>query len=298
MKIVFMGTSSFAVPSLKALVENFQVVGVITQPDRPAHRGQKLTPSPVKKMALELGLCLYQPEKKSQIEETVLKLKPDCVVVVAYGRILTKEVLGIPPYGCINLHASLLPKYRGAAPIQRCLMAGEKLTGNTVMLMDEGMDTGDILRQESVPIDEEDNLLSLSEKLSTKGAKLLVSTLKDWFEGKIAPTPQDHQQATYAPPIWKEEYRICWKASAQSVKDRVRGLYPNCYAFLEEGERIKVLKVRVCQESGEPGELIHQRKFQVACGENSVEVLELINPKGKRVSGEDFLRGYQVKKLR
>ncbi|MCS7285189.1 MAG: methionyl-tRNA formyltransferase, partial [Hydrogenobacter thermophilus] len=145
MKIVFMGTSSFAVPSLKALAENFQVVGVITQPDRPAHRGQKLTPSPVKKMALELHLCLYQPEKKSQIEETVLKLKPDCVVVVAYGRILTKEVLGIPPYGCINLHASLLPKYRGAAPIQRCLMAGEKLTGNTVMLMDEGMDTGDIL---------------------------------------------------------------------------------------------------------------------------------------------------------
>ncbi|MGC8852701.1 MAG: methionyl-tRNA formyltransferase, partial [Hydrogenobacter sp.] len=269
MRLIFMGTSSFAVPSLRALHDHFQVVGVITQPDKPAKRGLKLTPPPVKVSALELNLRVYQPESKSQIRDILLELKPDCVVVVAYGKILTKEILQIPPYGCINLHASLLPKYRGASPIQRCLMAGDKLTGNTVILMDEGMDTGDILSAESIPIQEDDNLVSLSEKLSTRGAKLLVDTLKRWFAGEIKSIPQAHQEATYAPPILKEEYRICWKAPATSVRDRIRGLYPDCYAFLEGGERIKVLKVKVCEEGGEPGEVIHEKKFQVACGEGS-----------------------------
>ncbi|MGB9874193.1 MAG: methionyl-tRNA formyltransferase, partial [Hydrogenobacter sp.] len=277
--------------------EHFQVVGVITQPDKPAKRGLKLTPPPVKVSALELNLRVYQPESKSQIGDILLEQKPDCVVVVAYGKILTKEILQIPPYGCINLHASLLPKYRGASPIQRCLMAGDKLTGNTVILMDEGMDTGDILSAESIPIQEDDNFVSLSEKLSTRGSKLLVDTLKRWFAGEIKPIPQAHQEATYAPPILKEEYRICWKAPATSVKNRIRGLYPDCYAFLEGGERIKILKAKVCGEGGEPGEVIHEKKFQVACGEGSVEILELISPKGKKVSGEDFIRGYKPKKL-
>jgi methionyl-tRNA formyltransferase len=297
MKLVFMGTSSFALPSLKALHEHFQVVGVITQPDKPAKRGLRLTPTPVKVSALELNLKVYQPESKSQIRDILLELKPDCVVVVAYGKILTKEILQIPPYGCINLHASLLPKYRGASPIQRCLMAGEKLTGNTIILMDEGMDNGDILNAESLPIEEDDNFVSLSDKLSVKGAKLLVDTLKEWFAGDIKPIPQAHQEATYAPPILKEEYRICWKAHAFSVRDRIRGLYPDCYCFLESGERIKILRVRVCEESAHPGQVIHPKKLQVACGEGSVEILELINPKGKKVSGEDLMRGYRPKTL-
>lgn len=297
MKIVFMGTSSYAVPSLTTIFENFGIMGVVTQPDRPAHRGQKLTPSPVKVTAMHLNIPVYQPEKKSQIEELLLRLKPDCVVVVAYGKILTRSILEIPRYGCINLHASLLPKYRGPAPIQRCLMSGENLTGNTVILMDEGMDTGNILSAESLKIEEDDNCVSLAEKLSVQGAKLLIDTLKKWFEGKITPTAQAHEQATYAPLIMKEEYRICWKAPAQSVKDRIRALYPDCYAFLEGGERIKILKVKVCQENGEPGEVMHRKKLQVACGEGCVEVLELINPKGKKVSGEDFMRGYNPKNL-
>ena len=198
-------------------------------------RGQRLTPPPAKMVAKELGIEAFQPEKKAQIMPIVESLKPDCIVVVAYGKILPPDVINYPRYGCINLHASLLPAYRGSAPIHRALMAGEKKTGNTVMLMDEGMDTGAILSQEKEEILEEDNLKSLSERLSQRGADLLVRTLKDWFEGKIEPIPQDHKRATYAPPIQKEEYRICWKAQAESVKDRIRGLYPDCYTFTEKG---------------------------------------------------------------
>jgi len=292
-----MGTSSFAVPSLVVLYQNFSVVGVITQPDRPAHRGLKLTPPPVKVKALELSLFVYQPEKKGEIEEVVRDINPDCIVVVSYGKILPKSVLDIPPYGALNLHASLLPKYRGASPIQRSLMAGEEMTGNTVMLMDEGMDTGDILSQRELPIHPEDNYQTLSEKLSKEGAELLVETLRAWFEGRIKPIPQNHKEATYAPPILKEELRICWKVHARSVVNKVRGLYPDAYAFIEEGVRIKILKARVVDKEGEPGEVIDRKKFIVACGEKAVEILELINPKGKRISGEDFMRGYSVKKL-
>lgn len=227
----------------------------------------------------------------------VESLKPDCIVVVAYGKILPPDVINYPRYGCINLHASLLPAYRGSAPIHRALMAGEKKTGNTVMLMDEGMDTGAILSQEEEEILEEDNLKSLSERLSQRGADLLVRTLKDWFEGKIEPIPQDHKRATYAPPIQKEEYRICWKAQAESVKDRIRGLYPDCYTFTEKGERVKVLKVKVVQGEGSPGEVLDKKKIIVACGEGAVEVLELISPKGKLMSGEEFMRGYKVERF-
>ena len=161
----------------------------------------------------------------------------------------------------------------------------------------EGMDTGAILSQEKEEILEEDNLKSLSERLSQRGADLLVRTLKDWFEGKIEPIPQDHKRATYAPPIQKEEYRICWKAQAESVKDRIRGLYPDCYTFTEKGERVKVLKVKVVQGEGSPGEVLDRKRLIVACGEGAVEVLELISPKGKLMSGEEFMRGYKVERF-
>ncbi len=295
MRILFMGTPYFAVPSLQALIDTFEVVGVVSQPDKPAGRGQKLTAPPTKELAIKHGIKVFQPEKKSQIWDAVEQTKPDCIVVVAYGKILPPQVIRYPKYGCINLHASLLPKYRGAAPIQRALMNSEKVTGNTVMLMDEGMDTGPTLARKEEPILEEDNLLTLTERLALSGAQLLVDTLKNWFSNKIEPIPQDNNQAIYAPPILKEEYRICWKSSAQSVHDKVRGLYPNSYAFLESGERIKILKTKVIKGSHnqEPGTLLDKKRFIVACGEDALEILELVNPKGKRISGEAFMLGYR-----
>ena len=289
-----MGTPLFAVPSLRALYERFEVIGVVAQPDKPAGRGQKLTPPPTKVAAQELGIPVYQPESIKEFIPTVKQLNPDCIVVVAYGKILPKELIYLPPYGSLNLHASLLPKYRGAAPIQRALMAGEKETGNTVMLINEKMDEGDILSQERVPIEEEDNFLSLSEKLAKSGAKLLADTLEKWFKGEIKPVPQREEEATYAPPILKEEYRICWRAPAESVKDRVRGLYPNAYTIFR-GNRIKILKVKVVDIWGEPGEILSEERFIVGCGEKAVEVLELISPKGKKMTGEEFMRGYRPK---
>ncbi|MFN7065951.1 MAG: methionyl-tRNA formyltransferase [Aquificaceae bacterium] len=294
MRLLFFGTPDFAVPSLKRLVEELEVIGVVCQPDKPSGRGQKLTPPPTKLLAKELYIEVFQPEKKSQIFPIVEALKPQCIVVVAYGKILPPEVIHYPKYGCINLHASLLPYYRGAAPIQRAIMAGEKKTGNTVMLMEEGMDTGPILSQEEEPIFEEDDLKSLSQRLSQKGAELLVRTIREWVKGNIKPLAQEHERATYAPPIQKEEYRICWKATSESVRDRIRGLYPNCYALTEKGERIKILKGKVVKGSGEPGEVIDTKRLTVACGEDALEVLELISPKGKIMKGEDFIRGYKV----
>ena len=295
MRILFMGTPSFAVPSLERVGESFNIVGVVTQPDRPAGRGKRLKPPPVKEKALELRYKVFQPERIRDFAERIRELKPDCIVVVAYGKILPKEILEIPPYRVINLHASLLPRYRGAAPIQRAIMAGEKETGNTVMLVSERMDAGDILSQEKVPIDEEEDVQSLSQKLSVKGADLLVRTLKLWFEGKVKPVPQKEEEATYAPPIRREEFRVCWKAEAQSVKDRVRALYPNAF-FFYRGSRVKLLRVKVVSGDGEPGEVIDDRNFVIACGWEAVQILELISPKGKRMSGEEFLRGYPLRR--
>lgn len=297
MRMLFFGTPEFAVLPLKRLAEEFEVIGVVCQPDKPSGRGKRLTPPPAKLAAQELRIKVFQPEKKGQIFPIVEGLKPQCIVVVAYGKILPPEVIHYPKYGCVNLHASLLPYYRGSAPIQRAIMAGEKKTGNTVMLMEEGMDTGPILSQEEEPIFEEDDLKSLSQRLSQRGAELLSKTLKEWVKGSIKPLLQDHEKATYAPPIQKEEYRICWKAPAASVRDRIRGLYPNCYALTEKGERIKILRGRVVKGSGEPGEVIDGKRLIVACGEDALEVLELISPKGKVMGGEDFKRGYKIERF-
>lgn len=290
-----MGTPVFAVPSLEALAKEFKNIVVISQPDKPAGRGQKIKPTPVKEKALDLGLEVFQPEKKKDLENLVESLSPDIIVVVAYGKILTKRILDVPKFGTLNLHASLLPKYRGPAPIQRVLIAGEKITGNTVMLVNEEMDAGDILAQEVEPIHEEDNFYTLSERLARKGSNLLVRTLKDWIEGKITPKAQNHREATYAPYILKEEYRICWKASALSVEGRVRGLFPNAYTFIK-GKRVKILKVKALKGEGVPGEVIDPQNFIVACGDGAVKVEELVSPKGKKVSAKEFLKGYPLRK--
>ena len=307
LRVVFFGTSLFAVPSLEELTkeEDIQIVGIVTQPDRPAGRGKKLTPPPVKKKAYELGLSelVYQPEKikGEEFKNWFYSLKPDVAIVVAYGKLIPKRIFEFPKYKTLNLHASLLPKYRGASPIHRALMAGEKITGNTVMLINEGLDSGDILSQEEEPIYEEDNIVSLSERLATKGAKLLVKTLKGWIEGKITPKEQDHSQATYAPPIAKEEYRICWKAEAQSVVDRIKALYPNTYTTFN-GKRIKILSAKVTDiKSDLPAGTIYPNNkdgLYVVCGDQRVvKILELINPKGKKVKGEDFIRGYRIERF-
>ncbi len=306
-RVVFFGTSTFAVPSLRKLVEDkdIEVLAVITQPDKPAGRGKRLTSPPVKREAVKLGLknLIFQPEKikTEEFKRWFYSLKPDAAVVVAYGKLIPKGVFDFPKYKTLNLHASLLPKYRGAAPIQRAIMAGEKKTGNTVMLIDEGLDSGDILAQEVEPIFETDNAESLSERLAAKGAELLLKTLKDWVKGKITPKVQEHEKATYAPPILKSEYRICWKAQAESVRDRIRALYPNAYTTFN-GKRIKILSATLTDiESDLPaGSVLQNFKdgLYVVCGDRKVlKIEELINPKGKRIKGEDFLRGYKVERL-
>ncbi len=304
LRVAFFGTSEFAVPSLEEIFKSpdMELVAVITQPDRPAGRGKRLTPPPVKRKALELGLeqILRQPEKirTEEFKSFFYSLKPDVAVVVAYGKLIPKGIFDYPKYRTLNLHASLLPKYRGAAPIQRAIMAGESITGNTVMLIDEGLDSGDILTQEKEPILENDTSVSLAVRLASKGAKLLVETVKDWVEGRIKPKPQNHSEATYAPPILKSEFRICWKAEAESVRDRVRALYPNTYTTFD-GKRIKILSVELTDMESDlpPGTVYPYLKdgLYVVCGNRKVvKILELINPKGKRVKGEDFVKGYKV----
>ena len=307
LRVAFFGTSPFAVPTLEELFrdKDLELVAVITQPDKPAGRGKKLTPPAVKKKAIELGLenIVYQPSKirNEDFYSFFRNLKPDIAVVVAYGKILPREVFDLPKYKTLNLHASLLPKYRGAAPIHRAIMAGEKVTGNTVMLIDEGLDSGDILSQQEEPILESDNIASLSERLATKGAKLLVETLKRWVKGEIKPIPQNDAEATYAPPIEKAEFRICWKAEAESVRDRIRALYPNAYTTFG-GKRIKVLSASLTDIKSDlpAGSVYPYNKdgLYVVCGDGMVlKIEELINPKGKRVKGEDFIRGYKVERF-
>jgi len=307
LRVAFFGTSPFAVPTLEELFrdKDLELVAVITQPDKPAGRGKKLTPPAVKKKAIELGLenIVYQPSKirNEDFYSFFRNLKPDIAVVVAYGKILPRKVFDLPKYKTLNLHASLLPKYRGAAPIHRAIMAGEKVTGNTVMLIDEGLDSGDILSQQEEPILESDNIASLSERLATKGAKLLVETLKRWVKGEIKPIPQNDAEATYAPPIEKAEFRICWKAEAESVRDRIRALYPNAYTTFG-GKRIKVLSASLTDIKSDlpAGSVYPYNKdgLYVVCGDGMVlKIEELINPKGKRVKGEDFIRGYKVERF-
>ncbi|GAB6078856.1 methionyl-tRNA formyltransferase [Hydrogenobaculum acidophilum] len=301
MKIVFCGTSSFAVPSLELLARDFEVSLVITQPDKPAGRGQKLTPPPVKQKALELNLKISQPEKISFLKEELLNLKPDIMIVVSYGQIIPKSMLEIPKFKSLNLHGSILPKYRGAAPIQRALMQGEKETGNTVILMSSKMDEGDILSMESTVIEEDDNYETLSYKLSISGAKLLKDTILSWVEGKITPTPQNHKEATYAMPILKEELRICFKTSAFSIHNKIRGVYPNAYAVFGN-HNIKILKTKIVEKdlNLKPGELLQEGKsLFMGTGDYPLEILEIMSLKGKRVSGKEFAMGYlnQIKQF-
>ena len=302
MRIVFMGTPDFSVPVLDALIEaGHEIAGVVTQPDKPKGRGKEVAMTPVKEKALEHGLSVYQPLKVRTPEfvQVLRELKPDVMVVVAFGQILTKEVLDIPPLGCVNVHASLLPKYRGAAPIQWAVIDGEKETGVTTMMMDEGIDTGDMLEKEIVPIEDEETGDSLHDKLMAAGARLIVSTLKKIQDGTIERTPQTDEETCYARMLKKDMGDVDWSLDAHAIERLVRGLnsWPGTYTKWN-GKTVKIWKAKAVDREyeGALGEAVYVDKetILVKTGKGCLSLLEL-QPEGKkRMAADAFLRGYPV----
>jgi len=302
MNLIFLGTPAFAVPTLERIVTaGHQVAAVFTQPDRPKGRGGQVAASPVKETALRLGLPVYQPERIRRPEpvEQLKQMNPDAMVVVGYGQIIPQSIIDIPPYGIINVHGSLLPKYRGAAPIQWAIASGETHTGVTTMRIDAGLDTGDMLLKWETEIGPEENALELGERMALAGADLLVETLARIDAGNIQPEPQDDSQATLAPILKKENGVIDWSWPAKKIVDRSRGFlpWPGAYSFFR-GQILHVWKARVAEESaiGLPGALVPQkRRLLVACGNQSaLELIEIQIEGRKRMPAEAFLNGHHL----
>lgn len=298
MKIVFMGTPDFAVPSLKALLQSGEnVVGVFTQPDKPKGRGHHLQPPPVKIAAEECRIPVFQPVslKNDEILKCLRTLAPELIVVVAYGKLLPKAVLDLPRYGCINVHGSLLPKYRGAAPIQWTVLDGESIGGVTTMYMAEGLDTGDMLLKTETPVGENETASELYERLSHVGADLLVKTIADLNAGTLVPIPQDNAQATHAPMLTKDMGKLDFTKSAKELHHLICGLSDWPCAYTEfMGKRLKIYRSRVCELSGKPGEILNSKHFIVGCGFGSIELLEVQYEGSKRMDGGAFLRGRRL----
>lgn len=300
LNLVFCGTPRFAVPTLNKLAgEGFHVSLVVTQPDRPRDRGMEMAASPVKQSALELGLPITQPEKikqNNEFQSRLAALKPDAIIVVGYGRIIPKWMLDLPPLGNLNLHASLLPKYRGAAPIQWAIARGESVTGVTTMRIDTGLDTGDILLQKELPIAPEATAETMAPRLAAIGADLMVETLLGLLSRAIHPQPQDDAQATLAPILKKEDGRIDFHRSAFEICNRMRGFQPWPGAFTSFRSRnLNVLAAKAVGEFAAERELVTKGDRIIAgCGENTaLELLEL-QPEGKkRISAKDFIHGYR-----
>jgi methionyl-tRNA formyltransferase len=293
--IVFMGTPDFAVPALRALMQHHDVIGVVTQPDRPAGRKRAPQPSPVKKIALGAGIPVFQPEKlrREEAQAELRQWQPDVYVVAAFGQILPQDVLDIPPHGSINIHASLLPRWRGAAPIQAAIRAGDTETGITIMQMDAGLDTGPILAQRSIEIATGETSQTLHNKLAQLGGELLIETLPAYLTGEIQPQPQPEDGITYAPQIKKEEGRIDWTESAVAIERQVRALtpWPGVFTFWEDAQ-LKIHHAETSSGSIQPGFVI-QRDDQVAIGTGD----GLLYPVAVQLAGkkaldiEDFVRG-------
>jgi methionyl-tRNA formyltransferase len=304
-KLVYCGTPMFAVSSLEALVgAGHEVSLVVTQPDRPKGRGMELARSPVKQKALELALPIAQPEKiknNAEFRAQLETLAPECIVVVGYGRIIPRWMLDLPAHGNINLHASLLPKYRGAAPIQWAIALGESVTGNTTMRIDEGLDTGDILLQRELAIRTEDTSVTLAPRLAAMGAELLVETIAGLAERRIPPTPQDHERATLAPILTREDGRINFaRDPAQTICNRYRGFQPWPGAFTSfRGKQLTLHAISVHAEvhSLEAGEIATEgERLLVSCGDNTAIAIEELQLEGKRrMSAREFINGYQPK---
>lgn len=302
MKIVYMGTPDFAVPCLERLVKDgYEVVCVVTQPDKPQGRKQTLTPSDVKVKALELGLEVYQPKslRNDEAYEYLKSFDADFFIVAAYGKILPKNILDLPEYACINVHGSLLPAYRGAAPIQRSVLSGDKVTGITTMLMDEGLDTGDILLKSEYSIDINATSGEVFDALAQSAPDLLIQTLEKFIKGEITPEKQNESQATYAHMLSKDEAVIDWSASAGEIHNLVRGMapWPVAYSFYG-GKKIKIFTTRLTDERTtlETGKLKEDKnKILVSCGDGKLlEVLSLQLEGGKRLEAKQFLAGHPV----
>lgn len=300
LRVVFMGTPDFACPALQRLIDRGEeILAVVTQPDRPKGRGQKFLPPPVKALAERYALPVHQPLKVRAPEfiDLMREMKPDLIVVVAFGQILPKALLEIPKYGCINVHASLLPRYRGAAPINYCIINGESETGVTTMLMDVGLDTGDMLVKKVTPIDPEEDSQSLHDRLSLLGADSLDETLELLRAGKLAPEKQDDSLSCYAPMLKKENGHVDWHAEPQVIKNLVRGMnpWPGAYTYLDE-KFLKIYRVRIGDGAGIPGTVLEAGKdgIEVACAGGSV-ILEEVQLEGKkRLPVREFLAGCRI----
>ena len=298
MRIVFMGTPDFAVPCLQRLLEDgHEVPAVFTQPDKPVGRHAVLTPPPVKQLALSHGIPVYQPTKMRDgtVAALLRELAPDCLVVVAYGRILPQEILDVPRRGCVNIHGSLLPRYRGAAPIQWSVIRGETVTGVTSMFMDAGMDTGDIIDTLTTPIGENETAGELFERLAPLGARLLSTTLAAIADGTVPRLPQNDAAATMAPMLEKAMGRLDLTRPAQELHNQVRGMNPWPGAFCTAGGKtLKIHETRVAAGSGAPGTLLCADPVTVACGEGALQLVT-VQPEGKpRMAAEAWLRGARL----
>lgn len=301
MRVVFMGTPDIAATCLKkVLSDGFEVVGVYTQPDRPKGRGMKLVPSPVKEVALAAGIPVFQPEtfREEETVEALRELKPDVCAVVAYGRILPQKVLDVPKYGCINIHASVLPKYRGSAPYQWAVLDGLTETGVTAMYLCREMDAGDIIDVSKTPIGENETAGELLDRLALLGADLLSKTLSRFAsEGKVPAVPQNPDEVSYAPMLDKTMCPIDWNKTARQVHNHVRGLHPWPVATMVlQGKTFKVHAAHVVSGSGTPGQILGLTKtgLVIACGEGAVEITSLQAEGGKRMAAPDYFRGHPL----
>lgn len=300
MRIVFMGTPDIAATCLKQLLaESFDVVGVYTQPDRPKGRGMKLVCSPVKEVALAADIPVFQPEnfREQETVDILAALKPDVIAVVAYGRILPQKVLDIPPKGCVNIHASLLPQYRGSAPYQWAVLDGLKETGVSAQFMVHAMDAGDVIDSRKTEIGEDETAGELLDRLAVLGAELLSTTMGRLQKGPVEAVPQDESKVSFAPMLDKSMCPIDWTKTAQQIHDHVRGLHPWPVATAElAGTKFKIHATRVVDGSGEPGKLLALTKtgLVVACGQGAVEIVSLQAEGGKRMNAPDYFRGHPV----
>lgn len=299
-----MGTAELSCASLQKLAGKFSVAAVVTQPDKPKGRDLQLQPSPVKSLALKLNLPVLQPAKArdGQFISELREFKPDLIVVAAYGQILPQSILDLPKSGCVNVHTSLLPKYRGAAPIQTAILNGETETGVTIMKMDAGLDTGDILSQTRTPILPDDNSQTLHDRLAQLGADLLVATIPDFVAGKIQPRPQPAEGASYAAKIKKEDGKIDWSEPAEKILNQLRAFtpWPGAFTFLKAESKLQLLKIwkaEIVEKSGNTGEILSADKNGIvaACGKDALRILELQREGGRRLSAQEFLAGHPLK---
>jgi methionyl-tRNA formyltransferase len=305
-RIIFMGTPELAAVSLRALVASsaFQLAAVVTQPDQPKGRGLKLQPSAVKEVALKENLPVLQPQRarEENFIQQLAALQPELIAVAAYGQILPKAILDLPRFGCLNVHTSLLPKYRGAAPIQHAILNGDSETGVTIMKMDVGLDTGDMLTQERTPIDASDNSQTLHDRLANIGANLLVRSIPEFISGKIQARPQPTEGVTHAPKIKKHDGEINWTQPAQVIWNRVRALvpWPGAFTHLPDQPQPHLLKIwsaEVIDSTGVPGEILHADKSGVVigCGTGALRILILQREGGRRMNAAEFLAGHPLR---